>query len=125
MFGLDPGFLPQLAQGGVVQRLAVVDPALRHLPEIAFSIVDPLTDERMAVAVDKHHANAGAVGQVVKILGHVMPLEKISIRRTLKPLLFRGGVGVGFLLARNAAWKERPHSAATRQQSCQVSLPLP
>ena len=29
---------------------------------------------------------------------------------------------MGFCLARGVAWEERPHPAATRQQSCQVSI---
>ena len=46
----NPGFFPQLAQGGGADILAVVDPALRHLPENTVSLVhskaiDPAADK--------------------------------------------------------------------------------
>ena len=62
-----PGFLVQFAQGCGAQVFAFVDPALRHLPGIAFAVVDPLADEDETVGVDEHDADAGPVGQAGKI----------------------------------------------------------
>ena len=60
-------FLPHLAQQGGLDILAVVDPALGHLPPVALAVVDPLADESLAFAVDKHDAHAGAVLKMVAL----------------------------------------------------------
>src|SRR4051812_17942548 len=67
MLAPGAGFLAQLAQHRVVGILALVDAALGHLPEIAFLVVDPLADERLARGVDQHHPDAGAVQREVEL----------------------------------------------------------
>src|SRR5690348_5132371 len=65
MPGRRARLLAQLAQQRLVRILARVDPALRHLPEVAFAVVDPLADERLALTIDQHHPDAGAVQRKV------------------------------------------------------------
>ena len=63
----DAGFLVELAQRRLVGILAVVDAALRHLPDVGgVGVLGPVgaaADEDEAVAVEHHHAGAGPVGQ--------------------------------------------------------------
>ncbi len=68
MFGPRTGLLGQFAQGGGHQVFALVDPALRHLPPVAFLVVDAAADEDLAVGVDQHDSDAGAVAEFVHVL---------------------------------------------------------
>src|SRR5215208_602525 len=67
----DVGLLVQFAQGGGIGVLAWVDSALRHLPRIPVAHVLPAglglasTDQNDAVPVQQHHADAGAIRQLV------------------------------------------------------------
>jgi hypothetical protein len=56
------GFLLQFAERRDQRVLALVDPALRHLPGLQLGI-EPLADKDMAVGVEQQHTDAGAIGQ--------------------------------------------------------------
>ena len=58
--GRNAGLLLELAQRGRPRLLALVDPALRHLPGLV-GIIDPRADEHLALAVEEHHADPAAV----------------------------------------------------------------
>jgi hypothetical protein len=64
---VDPTFLAQFAPGGGDQIFALVDPALRHLPEIALAVVDPPADEDVSIGIDQHDADAGTIGKFREI----------------------------------------------------------
>ena len=53
------GFFGQFAQRSIPEVFALVDTALRHLPPVAFLVVDPAADENLAVRIHQHHAHAG------------------------------------------------------------------
>src|SRR5690606_31041738 len=63
VLGPRADFLAELAKHRRVDILAVVDAALRHLPPVAFAVVNPLADESLAPCVDQHHADAWAIGK--------------------------------------------------------------
>ncbi len=65
MFCLHAGFLCEFAQRRNAHVFAFVDPALGHLPPVAFLVVDPPPDEYQPVSVDQHHTDAGAVAEFV------------------------------------------------------------
>jgi hypothetical protein len=69
----DAGLLSQLAPGGVERRLALVDPALRHLPGGA-GIVEPLRNEHLARVIEQRDADSAAIGQRFDILGRLLVL---------------------------------------------------
>ncbi len=56
----DPGLFLDFAQGAGPRLLALVDPALRHLPRLV-GIIDPPTDPDEAIKVKQHHADSAAV----------------------------------------------------------------
>ena len=63
----DVGLLVELAQRRRLWILALVDAALRHLPGMrlvdVLGPVDAPADEDAGLAVEHHHADAGAIGQ--------------------------------------------------------------
>src|SRR5690606_32551843 len=61
MLGAYADFFTCLADRRGFDILAFVNPALRHLPPVAFPVVDALADEDLAFAVDQHDADAGPV----------------------------------------------------------------
>jgi hypothetical protein len=70
---LDVGFFVKLAQGACVGVFAVVEAALRHLPDVGqidmLGTIDAPADEDPAVAIDHGGADTVAVGQVFEA-GH-------------------------------------------------------
>src|SRR3546814_19381519 len=74
---MDAGFLAEFAYRRFLGLLAVVDPALRHLPRLARGI-EPLADEDAAVAVGEHDTRAGAVGEFAMV-DHGAPLASATI----------------------------------------------
>jgi len=60
-------FFMQFAQSGSLDILALVDPALRHLPEAMRGRINPLADKDEAIPVHQHEARAGAIGQAVGV----------------------------------------------------------
>src|SRR6185295_3948864 len=53
------GFFPEFPPGGGERRLAIVDAALGHLPGARRA--DAFADEDPVVAIEQHHADAGAI----------------------------------------------------------------
>ena len=92
-------FLAQFAQHRRVQVLAIVDTALRHLPAVAFAVVDALADEGLAVRVDQHHADAGAVKRPVA--------AQIGVAHAARP-------SISFTAARKASTSACPLGSAFR-----------
>src|ERR1700676_2467843 len=63
-FGLGRAdLLFEFAQGRFDRSFAVVDPTLRHLPALD-RLVDTPSDEHQSVAIDQHHADARAIGEI-------------------------------------------------------------
>src|SRR5690606_7026953 len=60
-------FLVELAQRALIGILAGIDAALRHLPCVSgvlIAALGALADENAALAVDEHHAHAGAIEKI-------------------------------------------------------------
>ena len=64
----DAGFLLELAQRGRPRLLALVDPALRHLPRFV-GIIDATSDPHLLVRIEQHDADTPAVEMVVVVIG--------------------------------------------------------
>src|SRR5690348_13134357 len=60
----DPGLFFELAQCRRPRLLALVDPALRHLPGFV-GIIDPPADKHHAIAVEEHDADPAAVEMII------------------------------------------------------------
>src|SRR5882724_4658183 len=88
---LDAGLLVEFAQCRRIGFLAVIDAALRHLPDVGpvdvLGAVGAAADENKALAIDDTQAGAGAIWQVFVFwhggtLGHsVIPGERMSCAR--------------------------------------------
>ena len=75
----DARLLLELAKRGRPRLLAVVDPALRHLPRVVF-IIDAKAHEHLALAVEEHDADPAAISIVP--FGHA--LSNASRRKVAK-----------------------------------------
>src|SRR5436190_18737327 len=61
----DARFFLKLAQRAVPAVLALVQPALRHLPRLV-AIIDPPADPHEPLGVDQHHSDPATIKTVVR-----------------------------------------------------------
>ena len=63
--GSNAGFFCQFAQSCSCRIFPIVDPALWHLPCIAFGrLVDPLTDKYLACHIGEHDPGTRTIGEI-------------------------------------------------------------
>jgi hypothetical protein len=89
----DPGFLLQLAQRAGPWRLALVHPALRHLPRLV-AIIDPPPDPHQPGRIEQHDADSAAI---VSIVSHAVssPVTSRAIGSDCPVLRAKGRDGAG------------------------------
>jgi hypothetical protein len=86
----DAGFLVELAKRRRIGLLALVDAALRHLPDVRFvgvlGAIRPPSDEDEAFAIDDTQPGAGAIWQIF-VFGHGDLVMPRLVRATTSQLL--------------------------------------